>query len=185
MGIFFPELFHFLDDFLNFNSVLFGGNLIVDFFDLFLNDFDLFVDFFVIVFLDLDFFFELELCVKEFLIEFNAWSLIFFDAIVMFKFRIIEGPKLIEDIIKLELDAINFRDGMGLDLGDSVENIGMIGVDLWEVLIKNVIVFIKPTIEEREVVRKFDFWDGNDVDEFELVLGDGDRHVGKLKKWCL
>jgi hypothetical protein len=48
----------------------------------------------------------------------------------MFKFRIIEGPKLIEDIIKLELDAINFRDGMGLDLGDSVENIGMIGVDL-------------------------------------------------------
>lgn len=72
MGIFFSELFHFLDDFLNFNSVLFCGNLIVDFFDLFLNFLDLFVDFFVIVFLDLEFFFELELCVKELLIEFDA-----------------------------------------------------------------------------------------------------------------
>ncbi len=59
MGIFFSELFHFLDDFLNFDSVLFGGNLIVDFFDLFLNVFDLFIDFFVIVFLNLEFFFEL------------------------------------------------------------------------------------------------------------------------------
>ena len=48
----------------------------------------------------------------------------------MFKFIITEGPKLIEDIIKLKLDVIDFRDGMGLDLSDSVENIGMIGVDL-------------------------------------------------------
>jgi hypothetical protein len=72
MGIFFSELFHFLDDFLNFDSVLFGGNLIVDFFDLFLNVFDLFIDFFVRVFLILEFLFELELCVKEFLIELDA-----------------------------------------------------------------------------------------------------------------
>jgi hypothetical protein len=75
----------------------------------------------------------------------------------MFKFRIIEGPKLIEEIIKLELDVIDFRDGMGLDLINSVEDTGMIGVDLREVLIKYLIVFINPTIEEREVVRKFDF----------------------------
>jgi hypothetical protein len=37
---------------------------------------------------------------------------------------------------------------MGLDLSDSVEDIGMIGVDLGEVLTKKLIVFIEPAIEE-------------------------------------
>ena len=101
MDIFFPELFHFLDDFFNFNSVFFGGNFIVDFFDLSLNFLDLFVDLFDIVFLDLEFFFELELCVEELFIDLDAGSLIFFDTIIMFKFGIIEWPKLIKHVIKL------------------------------------------------------------------------------------
>ncbi len=71
---------------------------------------------------------------------------------------------------------------MGLDLSDSVEDIGMIGVDLGEVLTKKLIVFIEPAIEEWEVVRKFGFWDGDDVDEFELVFGDSDGHCWEIKK---
>lgn len=59
MGVFFPELFHFFDDFLNFDSVLFGGDFIIDFLDLLLYVFNFFAGILEIVFLHLQFLLEL------------------------------------------------------------------------------------------------------------------------------
>ncbi len=59
MGIFFPQLFHIFDDFFDFDSILFGGNLIINFFNLHFN----FVYFLIVIFervlLNLEFFLEL------------------------------------------------------------------------------------------------------------------------------
>ncbi len=59
MGILFSKLLHILDDFLDFNSVLFGGDFIVYFLDLLLDVLDFLADLFEIVLLDLQFFLEL------------------------------------------------------------------------------------------------------------------------------
>lgn len=89
---------------------------------------------------------------------------------------VIQRSQLIKNVIELELDLIDFRDGMGFNLSDSIENTGVIGVHLREILIKRLVMFVESAIEEGEVVREFGFGDGDDVDEFELVLGGGDGH---------
>ena len=59
MGIFLSELFHIFNDFFDFDSVLFGGDLVVDFLDLPLDVLDFLADLFEIALLDLQFFLKL------------------------------------------------------------------------------------------------------------------------------